>query len=268
MADTTAPSLFELHPTAERYELSSGAVCNVPYACRSADLLVLHGTADLSAVAQLLAGQRYRPVSVGEGRCAAALWFADYHDTTCGAYHEFIVTFAASLSTLEVPARVPLELLHAGAHPDATLLVHRLVLDRQVPIEYGREVHGFNKYPTPQPVEVKFAHTACRFKVACEGRKVVSGRIQLPQEAAPVQRVSFGYVTGAAVFQSRGVFHFDMQARFRDLGDEDKFAIGKTGKLSRELRDIDYVPRLVQFLPQARFVMPKPSNWRAFATEH
>src|SRR3546814_5415015 len=79
MANPVLP-LFDLYPPQERYELSSGIRCDVPYVCRGADLLVLHGSAELSKVVPLLAGQRYQPVSIGGGRCAAALWFADYHD--------------------------------------------------------------------------------------------------------------------------------------------------------------------------------------------
>lgn len=263
MPDAVTPSLFQLYPATERYELSSGAVCDVPYACRSANLLVLHGTADFKAAARLIAGQRYQPVSLGEGRCAAALWFADYHDTTCGAYHEFIVTFAASLKPLEIPAREPLELLQVGMHADATLLVHRLILDQLVPIEYGREVHGFNKFPRPQPVVIDFSADRCRFDVSCEKEAVVSGQVQLPQEASPVQRVSLGYVTGAALFQTRGLFHFDLQARFRPFGEGDSFSIGRKSGAGRELHEMDFSPRMAQFMPQARFVMPKPLNWQA-----
>lgn len=247
--------LFETYPSVERYELSSGTVCDVPYACRSADLVVLHGTADIAKVRQLLAGQRYLPVSVGGGRCAAALWFADYHDTSCGAYHEFVLSFAASLDDIEVPVREPLELMHAGAHPQATLLVQRLILDRQVPIEYGREVNGFNKHPSPQPVTIAFNGATCSIDVACEGASVVTGRVELPQEPAEVQRVSMAFVTGAAVFQSRGLFHFDMQARFRAFGGSDTLRVGA------ELEALDYRPQLVQYLPGSRFVMTKPLNW-------
>src|SRR3546814_844128 len=167
MANPVLP-LFYLYPPQERYELSSGIRCDVPYVCRGADLLMLHGSAELSKVVPLLAGQRYQPVSIGGGRCAAALWFADYHDTSCGAYREFIVTFAVSARTLEIPVSSPAGLAAVAAHPEATLLVHRLILNQSVPIEYGREVHGMNKYPTPQPLNIDFGAQGCRFDVSCD----------------------------------------------------------------------------------------------------
>src|SRR3546814_1273339 len=58
MANPVLP-LFDLYPPQERYELSSGIRCDVPYVCRGADLLVLHGSAELSKVVPLLAGQPY-----------------------------------------------------------------------------------------------------------------------------------------------------------------------------------------------------------------
>lgn len=59
-----------------------------------------------------------------------------------------------SLKSLEVPARAPMELLVAGAHPDATIYCHKLILAQQVPIDFGREVHGYAKHPTTQPVDI------------------------------------------------------------------------------------------------------------------
>lgn len=256
------PSLFEAHPPAEDYELSSGVVCQIPYACRDADMLVLHGPVDLAVARRLLAGQRYQPVSVGGGRTAAAIWLAHYHDTTCGPYKELIVTFPVSSKPLEVVANSPLELLNAGAHPDATAYCYKLVLDQQVPIDFGREVHGHAKHPTPQPVDVSFSAPWCRFNVSCEGKRITFGKVRYPEEPAPVQRLSIGFVTPKEVFQTRNIMHFDLEARFRLFGDGDEFSLSSDSALGKELVDLRFTPQVVQFLPHVRFVMPKPLNWR------
>ncbi|MDY7228015.1 hypothetical protein [Hyalangium rubrum] len=257
-----APSLFEAYPPTEDYELSSGVVCQVPYACRDADMAVLHGTADLEVVRRLLAGQRYQPVSIGANRCTAALWLADYHDTTCGPYKELIVSFAVSTKPLEIPASGPLELLQAGAHPDATVLCYKLILDQQVPIDYGREVHGHAKHPTPQPVDIAFSAPWCRFDVTCEGKRVAFGRVRFPEEPTGVQRLSIGFVTPKEVFQTRNIMHFDLEARYRLFGEGDEFSLSSDSTLGRELVDMRFTPQVVQHLPRIRFVMPKPLNWR------
>ncbi len=260
--NTSGPSLFEAYPPTEDYELSSGAVCQIPYVCREADMVVLHGSADLEVARRLLSGQPYQPVSVGGGRCAAALWLADYADTTCGPYKELILSFSVSRNPLEVEAHAPLDLLKAGAHPEATALCYKLVLNQQIPIDFGREVHGHAKYPTPQPVEISFAEPWCRFDVACEGRIVV-GRVRMPQEPAETQRISFGFVTAREVFQTRNIIHFEMEARYRLFGEGDEFSLSSESALGRDMVELRYTPQVVQYLPHIRFVMPKPLNWRA-----
>ncbi|WP_224372701.1 acetoacetate decarboxylase family protein [Hyalangium versicolor] len=259
---TPGPSLFEAYPPSEQYELSSGVVCDIPYVCRSVDFLVLHGTAELEVVRKLLAGQRYQAVSVGGGKVAAALWLADYHDTSCGPYKEFILSFPASLKSLESVAHSPMELLMASALPEGTIFCQKLILNQQVPIDYGREVHGHAKHPTPQPVDISFSTSGCRFNVSCDGKRVAFGQVRLPEEPAAVQRASFGFVTAKEVFQTRNVMHFEFEARFRLFGDGDEFSLSSDSALGKDLSDMRFTPQVVQYLPKARFVMPKPLNWR------
>jgi hypothetical protein len=257
------PSLFEAYPPSEEYELSSGVVSQIPYTCRSVDFLVLHGPADLEAVRRLMAGQRYQPVSVGGGKCAAALWIADYHDTSCGPYKEFILSFPASLKTLEAVAHSPMELLQAGSLPDATIYCHKLVLDQQVPIDFGREVHGHAKHPTPQPVDIQFSSPVCRFDVSCDGKRVAFGRVRIPEGAlSPTVKTTFGFVTPKEVFQTRNVMHFEFETSLRLFGEGDEFSVSSDSALGKELTDMRFTPQVVQYLPKARFVMPKPLNWR------
>jgi len=259
---TPGPSLFEAHPPTEEYELSSGVVSQIPYTCRAADFLVLHGPADLEVVRRLMAGQRYQPVSVGGGKCAAALWIADYLDTSCGPYKELILSFPASLKPLEVAVHSPMELLQAGALPDTTIYCHKLILDQQVPIDFGREVHGHAKHPTPQPVDIRFIAPWCQFNVSCDGKRVVFGRVRFPEEPVSPMKATFGFVTPKEVFQTRNVMHFEFGTSFRLFGEGDEFSLSSESVLGKDLVDMRFTPQVVQYLPKARFVMPKPLNWR------
>jgi hypothetical protein len=260
--ETPAPSLFEAYPPSEDYELSSGVVCEIPYACRSADFAVLHGLAELEVVRRLLAGQRYQAVSVGGGKAAAALWIADYHDTTCGPYKELILSFPVSLKPLEVVAGSPMELLQAGAHPEATILCLKLILDQQVPIDFGREVHGHAKHPTPQPVDISFSPPFCRYNVSCDGKRVVAGQVRLPEASTEMVRASFGFVTPKEVLQTRNIMHFDLAPSFRLFGDGDELSLSSDSALGKDLVDMRFTPQVVQYMPKTRFAMPKPLNWR------
>lgn len=257
----TESSLFDAYPCTEKYELSSGAVCAVPYVCRSADMLVLYGPADLEAVRGLLAGQRYQPVSIGGGQCAMSLWVADYHDTTCGPYKEFIVAFMVSLKPVEVAAHAPMELLQPMSHPEVTTFCYKLVLDQQVPIDFGREVHGHAKHPAPQPVNIAFGAPWCQFDIACDGKPLAQGRVRYPAEPAGFQRLSVGFVTPKEVFQTRNIMHFEMESRLRLFGEGDVFSLSGESPLGRALVPLNYTPQVVQYLPRVRFVMPKPLNW-------
>jgi hypothetical protein len=210
----------------------------------------------------MMAGQSYQPVSVGGGKCAAALWIADYHDTSCGPYKEIILSFPSSLKALEMTANSPMELLQAGALPDSTIYCHKLILDQQVPIDFGREVHGHAKHPTPQPVDISFAPPWCRFDVACDGKRVAFGKVRLPEELSPPQRVSFGFVTPKEVFQTRNIMHFELSTGFRLFGEGDEFSMSSDSTLGKELVEMRFTPQVVQYLPKTRFAMPKPLNWR------
>jgi hypothetical protein len=260
--NTPSPSLFEIYPPSEAYELSSGVVCEIPYACRSADFAVLHGPADIEVVRRLLAGQRYQPVSVGGGKCAASLWLADYHDTSCGPYKELILSFTVSLKPLEVVASAPMERLAASGHPDATLLCQKLILDQQVPIDFGREVHAHAKHTTPQPVDISFSASSCKFNVSCDGHRVAFGQVRLPEEPAAMMRASFGFVTPKEIHQTRNIMHFDLEPRFRLFGEGDEFSLSSNSALGKDMVDMRFTPQVVQYLPKTRFVMPKPLNWR------
>ena len=149
-----------------------------------------------------------------------------------------------------------------GAHPDATVLCQKLILDQQVPIDFGREVHGHAKHPTPQPVNITFSAPWCRFDVSCEGKRVTFGRVRFPEEPAAVARVSIGFVTPKEVFQTRNIMHFDLESRFRLFGEGDEFSVSSDSVLGKDLADMHFTPQVVQYLPKTRFVMPKPLNWQ------
>ena len=130
-------------------------------------------------------------------------------------------------------------------------------------LDFGREVHGHAKHPTPQPVDISFSTPPwCRFDVSCDGKRVVFGRMRCPEEAAETQRISFGFVTPKEVFQTRNIIHFEMEGRYRLVGEGDEFSISSDSALGRELAEMRFTPQVVQYLPNIKFVMPKPLNWR------
>lgn len=260
LPNTTA-SLFDAYPVTDRYELSSGTLCQVPFYCHSANMVILHGLVELDAVGRLLEGQNYLPVGLNNGKGIASLWVVQYEDTSCGPYHEIILTFVTSRKRLQLGYDTPMDLLGAAFHADAMTFCYKLYLNQQVPIEYGRELHGIPKDRTPQPIDISLTESRFRFTLGSEGRQAVRGDLQLPQEPAPTVRVSFPFVTPVELLQTRNVLHYEFAPRLRVADGADTLTFLPDTEFGRQLRELNFQLGVVQYAPGARFVMPKPLNW-------
>jgi len=254
-------SLFDTYPVTDRYELSSGTRCQVPFYCHSANMVMLHGLVEFDAVGRLLEGQNYLPVILDNGKGIACLWVVQYEDTSCGPYHEVILTFVTSRRRLLLGYDTPMDVLGAALHTEAMTFSYTLYLNQRVPIEYGRELHGIPKHRTPRPIDISLTESRCRFTLGSEGRHAVRGDIQLPQEPAPTVRVSFPFVTPVDLLQTRNVLHYEFAPRVRVADGEDTLTFLPDTEFGRLLRELDFQLRVVQYAPGARFVMPKPLNW-------
>lgn len=255
--------LFSSHPPKERYQLSSGTICQVPYYCRDCDILLLHGLVDYQAVGNVLTGQNYLPVRTSSGSGIATLWVVNYRDTTCGPYRELILSFVASQTMLSVPFAVPLDLVAAFAHPEAVTFVQQLHLNSRVPIEYGREVHGIPKALQPARFSSEIALTRCSFRVDVDGNAAAAGNIGLPQGESAYIAIDLKFVTPVAGNQTVNVLHCELAPLFRDIDAADVLAFSADTQFGAMMQTLRFTPQLVQFCPQSRFVMPKPLNWLA-----
>ena len=87
---------FDHHPVTGTATLRSGTVVPNTYHARSAQALVLHGTARADEAARLLAGTGLTPITTDKGDAIAQLWVMRYEDTNIGPYSEVVVALAAS----------------------------------------------------------------------------------------------------------------------------------------------------------------------------
>ncbi len=104
---------------------------------------MIFGTADASAIARL--ASPLHPVRTGDGRAYACLWLSDFEATTVGPYRELTVTFLATHKPLTLPWVNGFSPLAAQLHPSALISEYVLLLDNQDAIDYGKELHGFDK---------------------------------------------------------------------------------------------------------------------------
>jgi len=259
-------ALFLSHRPQERYQLSSGTICQVPYYCRDSDILLLHGLVDYPALSSVLTGQNYLPVRTATGAGIATLWVVNYRDTTCGPYRELILSFVAARTPLTVPFAMPLDLVAAFAHPEAVTFVQQLYLDSRVPIEYGREVHGIPKALQPVRFSSKIAQARCSFCVDVEGNAAAEGNIGLPQDESAYIAIDIKFVTPVVGNQTVNILHCELASRFRSFDAADVLAFSDATEFGTMMHALRFSPQLVQFCPQSRFVMPKPLNWLALDT--
>ncbi len=251
------------YPITDLYELSSGKTCEVPFRCKEAQPIYLYGSVDIDALRSVLADQNYQPVQLGEKLGIAALTAVDYRDTSCGAYHEIFWSFLVSKKTLSFPDDgTPMSMMAAAMNADVVPLCHKLFLDQQFPIDAGREVFGFPKYPTPQEVEAGVNGQHFDFKLTCDGQLALRGHVALPTQILPKTRNTMFTVTSKEVFQTRVSFELQTAMGMRPLDAKDEMVISPQAKFGQHLIDLNFQPKLVVYMPNASFVMHKPLNWQ------
>jgi hypothetical protein len=130
-------------------KLRSGAVCAVPYHNYDGDACIIWGTADASFVRSRIQGP-WVPLLDSEGRAQVGLWAIDYKDTVLNPYQEMVVVFSVlHESGAARHVTQPLQQLPLFDDKLAYPYVYKLWLDRQLPVDYGRELIGCDKYLDP-----------------------------------------------------------------------------------------------------------------------
>lgn len=256
-------SFLDQFPVTDYYELSSGAICPVPFVCRDADTLVLHGTVNIAPLRGLLRGDKYVPVSTHDERGFAALWFVDYRDTSVGAFNEVVLSFLTSATDITINYQSAMDLLAASARPDVVTYGYRQYLDQQIPIDYGREVHGMAKHRRPQSIAFRREGATARFELICDGTSAVRGTLDLPEGQAAAIRSSMLFVTPSnELFQTRTVFHTELVPLIRPRKPSDELTLSADTELGSLLTELQFDLNIVQYSARSRFVMLKPQNWR------
>eukprot|EP00316_Scyphosphaera_apsteinii_P001446 CAMPEP_0119300808 /NCGR_PEP_ID=MMETSP1333-20130426/2705_1 /TAXON_ID=418940 /ORGANISM="Scyphosphaera apsteinii, Strain RCC1455" /LENGTH=311 /DNA_ID=CAMNT_0007302709 /DNA_START=42 /DNA_END=977 /DNA_ORIENTATION=- len=139
-------SIFAEHPAIGTATVE-GLACAVPYHNYDADALIIWGAADPSWVQARLRGP-WRPLLDKDGRALVSLWVVDYKDTVINPYKELIIAFSVVHTSKPDPGRVtsPHQQLQLFDDKQASPYIYKLWLDQQLPITYGRDLLGCDKY--------------------------------------------------------------------------------------------------------------------------
>lgn len=269
MPDQTDDDFFAAYPITHYWRLARGREVSLPFYCKAASQLVIHGAVNGRALEVLLAGEFVRPVlDQDTGRSPASIWLMDYRDTTCGAYREAIFAFPAVHIRQTGHSRPAwpegANVVEAGMSPGTSLFVWRLWLDDQFAIDVGREVWGLTKEPIPCPVEFDFSDDRFTGRVAdATGHRVVAFDIGRPADtkAVPIEG-ELEAITPIELGQRTYQFAARSQAHFAPFGAHDRLDFGHENRFAHAMSRMEFSPQIIQFSDDVRFICSAPTNAR------
>src|SRR5215471_9815310 len=135
--------LFRKYPLSGKATISTGEVAT-PYHIYDGFGALIGGTADLSAVQQLLKKEMVMPVDNGDGRTPMAIWICKFTDASLGPHHELQFSFFTRDQTVGVPPNHPLHLLACMTDPATKMLCHGLWNSTAQAVAYNRELLSLN----------------------------------------------------------------------------------------------------------------------------
>jgi len=140
-------ALFKQHPSDVPVYTNSGKLSHVPFHAYDAESHLIWGSADAKIIKQLLKDQDYFPITTTDGRGLMAFQTIGYANSTGGPYRELVVVIAVShLPNIVVEATTAVQQYWNLFHPYHFMYVHRLWLNEQFPIEWGREFIALDKH--------------------------------------------------------------------------------------------------------------------------
>lgn len=184
--------MFTMHPDRGSYVSGHCAEMPIPLPYYDGEIMTLAGSANLAALRAITAGSGYHPVATEDGHAIAILGFGDFRDTGVGPYHEILLGFAVNEEQVTVAADNPYVYLSELLNPANKFWAHKLLLSELMPIDWGRELIGWDKNPAPQDISMRMATDYVKVAAADpSGNRILSGHFAVdPGPAAQAQEVS------------------------------------------------------------------------------
>jgi hypothetical protein len=219
--DCSDPMFTVFHPTRGSYVSGHCAEMPLPLAYYDGHLTVLLGSANLAALGTITAGSGYYPVATHDGQAIAGLFVGDFGDTGVGPYREVTIAFPVNERKATVSTQNPYAFLSETLNPKNKVWMHKLILNELMPIDWGREILGFDKNPVPQDIDVRTTADDTTFAAADpNGNPILSGHLSVDTDPkAQAQAVSQAvtaphggewlqrFLTGGALAQVNFVNH-------------------------------------------------------------
>jgi hypothetical protein len=183
--------LFKEHPPKGTWVTQHCYEVTYPLHVYDSELTGVFGSADLAFLRAITEGSGYQPVMTDTGRGIAGVLVALYRDTNIVPYFETSIVFAVNENPVTVSTRNPYAYASQLFSPKNKLWGVKLLLSHHMPIEYGREIFGYDKNPLPQnmvvssSIEASAVTETFRFEDP-QFEPIMSGRVVI--DRAPAAR--------------------------------------------------------------------------------
>lgn len=179
------PMFTLYYPPRETFTTSHGVEVDIPTQYYDASVFNVWGTADLAYLKQLTAGSGYQPVETDDGHGLANVDVNEWKDSNLEPYNEIVLEFPVNPDRIVVSSGNPYEAMGAAIDPENQMWVVKLLLDRQLPIDVGREFYKLDKEPLPQDIDISMSLNGADFAAKDpQGAPVVAGHVPLSFDPA------------------------------------------------------------------------------------
>ncbi len=168
--------LFRQYPLNGKATISIGEV-PTPYHIYDGYGALIGGTADLSAVQQLLKKEVVVPVDNGDGRTFMGIWICNFTEASLGPHHELQFSFFNGVRTNGKPTNHALDLLALMTDPGTKMLCHGLWNSTPQVVAYNRELLSLNSRLAGSHIANQAGELAFTFQDEATREPVISGTL-------------------------------------------------------------------------------------------
>ena len=184
MTTTTHP-LFGTYSLDGEETISVGQV-PTPYQTYDGHGTLIGGTADLTAIKDILRSEQVHPLQTSSGRAVMAIWIVDFSEASLGPHNELQLSILVSHQPLQAINSHPLTLLYAlFANPDARMFCWKLWNNTEKVVAYNRELLGLDAKLNQGTIRREDGRKAFHF-VDEAGSLILEGQVKVEKRTAPV----------------------------------------------------------------------------------
>lgn len=172
--------LFKRYPLTER-QITVGRVTS-PYHIYDGKMMFISGTADWSAVRELLRDQQMIPLRTEKGKALMALWICDFTEANLGAHQELQISFFVSEQLEDGVSDDPIQLLkRMSLDTHLKMLCYGLWNNTETVVAYNRELLGLDARLTHGSIRTDSTRTQFRFTDSQQDKLLIEGEVVRPR---------------------------------------------------------------------------------------